>query len=200
VWRVQAHGCLKKGLSRHHSTLSTLCLCVSLVTRKPQCLSCRGLRSFSMPGKVIRMQRSCLAFSTARICQPKRLHVVLCPYAATPLHARHSSTTASAVMSTASAVMSTAEFADKIWTISDLQILHQLQTPVFVAAFGMYSVSHRLVSRINAHCLIKTGSQNICMSCLTLFTVDAVQTTCVQRLMCFFRILSALSDMEHPGL
>ncbi len=43
--------------------------------------------------------------------------------------------------------MSTAELAEKIWTISDLQILHQLQTPVFVAAFGMYSVSHRSVSR-----------------------------------------------------
>ncbi len=57
-------------------------------------------------------------------------------------------------MSTASGVMSTAELADKIWTISDLQILHQLQTPVFVAAFGMYSVSHSLVSRIHGHCLI----------------------------------------------
>ena len=102
-------------------------------------------------------------------------------------------------MSTASAVMRTAELADRIWTISDLQILHQLQLPVFVAAFGMYSVSHRSVSRIHAHCLIKPGSQNICMSCSTLFSVDAVQTTCVQRLMCFFRILSALSGMEHPG-
>ena len=141
----------------------------SPVTRKTQCLSCRRLHSFSMPGKVVHMQRSCLAVSTARLCQPKRLHVFLCPCAVTPSHARQSSRTASAGMSTASGVMSTAELADKIWTISDLQILHQLQTPVFVAAFGMYSVSHRLVSRINAHCLIKTGSQNICMSCLTLF-------------------------------
>ena len=99
-----------------------------------------------------------------------------------------------------SAVMSTAELADKIWTIGDLQILQQLQTPVFVAAFGMYSVSHRSVSRIHAHCLFKPAVRMFLFYVEKPFCGAAVQTSCVLRLVCFFRMLSALSNMEHPGL
>ena len=33
--------------------------------------------------------------------------------------------------------------AEKVWTLADLQILHQLQSPVFVVAFGMDNAAHR---------------------------------------------------------
>ena len=42
----------------------------------------------------------------------------------------------------AAADMDAAGPAERVWTIGDLQILHQLQSPVFVAAFGVYSVPH----------------------------------------------------------
>ena len=36
-----------------------------------------------------------------------------------------------------------ADLAGKVWSASELQILHQLQVPVCVVALSMYSVAHR---------------------------------------------------------
>ncbi len=61
----------------------------------------------------------------------------------------------------ATAAAISAQLAEKVWTIDDMQVLHQSQSPVIVAAFGMYSVPPRSVL------LLSTDSHANCQAGVT---------------------------------